>query len=529
MWSTRDFYQEKNRFLAVEVEACLGQTACATKPTHPQAASMSQSVAQARQDVQRAFDAALSWVEQDAPRSLAETEAGLWTRLLALGRAMTLLFLALSAGRPRPAEYEHDGVRYELLGTRTTEIGTRFGKVAFRRPVGRRAGAARAACDLPVDRELGLTGGFSLGVIMMAARFCAQMAFGAARETFRLVHEWAPSTRSILRMIDAVGEHARPFLEQAPAPEDDGEILVIQVDGRGAPMITEAEIERRRQPHRKRRGTARDARRTRRKERPKKRRTKGKKSKNAKVAIVGVIYTLRTTKDGLEGPIGKRLIATFESHGALFDWLCKEATKRGYGEKETFFLGDGSDHIWRLQEQHFPDAHVCVDWYHVIEKIWSAGECVHREGTQELEQWVKEQAERLRTGAADAVIEELSRMHDETPKTGPGNRGRRERLIKVKKYLEHHQARLRYDELRRRGVDIGTGAVEGAVRNLVAMRLDGPGMRWGRGRSELLLHLRCILLNGQWSAFSAFMAQKARPKLPAQPLPTVTHVARAAA
>lgn len=490
---------------------------------------MSQSVAQARQEVQGAFDAALSWVEQDGPRPLAELEGRLWTLLLALGRAMVLLYLVRGTCRPRASQYEHEGVRYQLKGTHTSELGTRFGKVPFCRPVGRQVGAPRAARDLPVDRELGLTGGFSLGVIMMVVRFCAQMAFHAARETFREVHEWAPSTRPILRMVDAVGSHARQFLEQAPPPQDDGEVLVLQVDGRGAPMINETEMSRRRRARRQHEETARAARRAQRRQHPRKRRTKGKKSKNAKVAIVGVLYTLRRTPKGLEGPIQKRLIATFESHEALFIWLRKEAEKRGYEEKEVYFLADGSDHIWRLQREYFPKAHVCVDWYHIIEKIWSAGECVHREGTPELEQWVREQAERLRNGAAAAVIEELSRLHDEIPKTGPGNRGRRERLLKVKKHLEKHQARLQYDELRRRDMDIGTGAVEGAVRNLIAMRLDGPGMRWGRGRSELLLHLRCILLNGQWSDFVAYIAQQHCLKLPAQPLPAVTHDARAAA
>jgi hypothetical protein len=40
-----------------------------------------------------------------------------------------------------------------------------------------------------------------------------------------------------------------------------------------------------------------------------------------------------------------------------------------------------------------------------------------------------------------------------------------------------HRHRLRYAELRKRDIDIGTGVVEGVVRNLVGLRLDGPGMR----------------------------------------------------
>ena len=76
-----------------------------------------------------------------------------------------------------------------------------------------------------------------------------------------------------------------------------------RLDGRGAPMIGQAEHERRWQPHTAQTAgaTTRTRRRRRRKERPRVRRTTGKKSKNAKVAIVGGIYTLQPTPEGVEG------------------------------------------------------------------------------------------------------------------------------------------------------------------------------------------------------------------------------------
>ena len=94
---------------------------------------------------------------------------------------------------------------------------------------------------------------------------------------------------------------ARPFLASRPRPEGDGEILVIQVDGRGAPMISPKEAARRRAPRRKakgRKGSAREARRSHRRPHPRPRRKPGQKSKNARVVIVGVIYTLERTEDG---------------------------------------------------------------------------------------------------------------------------------------------------------------------------------------------------------------------------------------
>jgi hypothetical protein len=481
-----------------------------------------------RGDVQRACARVEKIADTDRSRSLREVERELWTALLALARCAIALFFARQAARPRSVEYRHDGVAYALDTQQcaTTEVGTRFGKVRFTRPVGRRADGQRGPRDLPVDRALGLVGGFSLGTVCAVTRLCAQMAFASARATFASFCEWTPSQRAVLRMVDTVGAQARGFLEQAPPPPDDGEILVIQVDGRGAPMIDAAEYERRCQPHTPRDGTARRRRRTRRRARVRPRRHKGDKSKNAKVAFVGTIYTLRSTDDGCEGPIGKRLCATFDSHEALFQWLVVEAKKRGYGRKETLFYADGADIIWELQKRYFPAATPCLDWFHVIEKLWDVGRRLHPEGSPALTAWVAARTRELRQSrGANKVHDALTAAYHSVPKTGPGTKAKREKILDVMMHLSKHHHRMRYHELRRRDLDIGSGAIEGAVRNLVGMRLDGPGMRWSRDRAEHVLHLRCILLNGQWQDFEDYLATRSL-RLAAVPVPTRTHDAK---
>jgi hypothetical protein len=362
---------------------------------------------------------------------------------------------------------------------------------------------------------------------MAVTRLCAQLAFGNARTAFAQFCEWAPSQRSTLRMVDAVGAEARPFLELAPAPDDDGEILVIQVDGGGAPHIDLAELLLRQRPRRAGQGTKRHERRRRRRSRQRPRRAKGDKSKNAKVAFIGVIYTLGPVKDGSrEGPIHKRVYATFESHAALFTWLAAEAKKRGYGTKRTLFLADGAEAIWDQQAIHFPKAETCIDWVHIVEKLWVAGRCLHPEGSAALAAWVSERVRDLRRrSGADKVTTTLSQAYASIPKTGPGNKDKREKLLDLLEHLAKHSHRMRYHDLRADDLDIATGAVEGAVRNLVRMRLDGPGMRWSRGRSEHVLHLRCILLNGQWDDFVAHLARRDQLKLAATPAPTRSHQA----
>jgi len=477
-------------------------------------------------DVQSAFEKAHAIARGDTTASLGQVETSLWTAMLALGRTMVALYLARVAARPRVTEYVHAGSKFVLAGFTSSEIGTRFGKVSFERAVGRRVGWRRATCDRPIDRALGLCGGFSLSTVLSVTRLCAQLAFANARATFAQFCEWSPSQRTTLRMVDAAGAQARPFLEAAPAPDDDGEILVIQADGGGAPHIDLAELLLRRQPRGPRDGTARHRRRRRRQARQRPRRVKGDKTKNAKVAFVGVIYTLGPRIDGgtREGPIHKRIYATFESHAALFKWLHHEAVKRGYGTKRTLFLADGAEAIWDQQEAVFPKAEPCIDWVHIVEKLWAAGRCLHREGSPDLAAWVTTRVRDLRRrNGADKVITTLSAAYAAVPKTGPGNKGKREKLLDVLTHFSKHRHRMRYDALRRDDLDIATGAGEGAVRNLVRMRLDGPGMRWSRGRSEYILHLRCILLNGQWDAFAAHLACRGSLQLAATPTPTVAH------
>jgi hypothetical protein len=459
-----------------------------------------------------------------------EAEAAAWAGCLALGQQLLAAFFERRATAWRLGSvYAHDGRTYEVAGEERTEVGTRFGKIKIVRPVGRQVRERRAARDLPLDREVGLVGGFTLPVVTLVARLTALMAFAASRGLMKSLFAWAPSSRSVLRIVDAVGAQARPFLDQAPPPDDDGEVLVITVDGKGAPAISSREYERRATPHKARDTNRRHARRKKRKERPRKRRGPGKKSKNAKMAAVGVLYTLRRTPDGRhEGPANKRTYATFVSYRALFEWIHAEAVRRGYGTrkfKKVLFIADGADAIWSLQQEFFPDADVCLDWFHVVEKLWKAGKAICRGTRRErrhLEAWVAEQKRIMRHGGHADVAATIEAALDSTPVTGPGNKYRREVLAEIAAHLRKNAPRMEYSRLRRQDLDISSGIIEGAVRHLVGVRLDGPGMRWSRDRAEAVLHLRCVLINGLWEDFERFLSAR-RLRLAAQPVPTRTH------
>jgi len=478
-------------------------------------AEVQQEVAAARQAAQAAFADLLMMLTADQDqRRLWDVEETVWQQVWALGRSLMAIWFASRCPRSVPRTVQGpDGRRYRWHGWRATVAKTRFGEVRFRRPFYIHGDGRRGDTYVPFDHEVGLLPArFSLGVIGLATYLAAKMAFSEVATTLQRFWGWAPATKSLLKMVDQVAPQARPFLEAEPGPSDDGEFLIVEVDGGGAPMITDTELSRRRKPHQKRpRGAPGTKwRRQRHRKTPRKRRRKGDKSKNAKIATVGVLYTLRRTPDGgLEGPIHKRVYATFRNAEALFVWLRAEADKRGYATKRVVFLADGDRKLWKLQQRYFPRAQACIDWCHVAEKLWSVGETLHAEGSDDLAAWVAEQMDDLRAGRAKRVVKRLQRLAATLPRSGPGTKGRRKRMQQGIQYLQGNLERMPYAELHREGLPIGSGAIEGAIRQLVRLRLDGPGMRWSPARAEHVLQLRCVVLNGQWDDFMQHVVQQA--------------------
>lgn len=156
--------------------------------------------------------------------------------------------------------------------------------------------------------------------------------------------------------------------------------------------------------------------------------------------------------------------------------------------------------------EFFPSAIHTVDIIHVIEKLWKAGECLYREGSDEVREWVEAQRERLYRGEVEDILYELGNRLDAIPKTGPGNKGKRKRLEQIGQYIVNRgPERMNYDELLARDLEISTGMIEGAIKNIIGRRFDHGGSRWIKERAEALLHLRCMEVNGDWEAFENYV------------------------
>jgi hypothetical protein len=401
------------------------------------------------------------------------------------------------------------------------KLKTAFGEVSYARAHLIRKGGGSGFH--PLDVELGLTrDGFSPWVVQFVTRLATRMSYAASRLICKAALGWSPSTEAIEGLVLGLGPQAAPFMQQMGAPENDGAVLVIEVDGKCPPTATEQELNKRRgkREHPKgcscgcqrHRGKAKRKRRG-----PKKRRKKGDKSKNGKEVVVVVMYTLRRGDDGkLHGPLNKKTWATFGGRQAAAVWAREEATRRGFGPdttKTVQIVVDGAKGLKEKLELLFPKAIITLDVCHVVEKLWELGRRFHKEGSQELTAWVEELKELVYQGRAAALVKRLETMLEQVPTHGPGTKGRREGLKKVIGYLKPRLKMMRYRDWRKQDLVIASGQVEGAVRHVVGERMDCAGMRWIPQRGEALLHLRCIELNGDWDKFIAWAYQRYQDQL----------------
>jgi hypothetical protein len=451
------------------------------------------------------FSALLTWVVSCQSLTFFAFEMALVSRVLALGCLFVRLFLVMrQAQHEAPHPQPESG--YKRQGPDGRLLGTFFGKVRYERTYWYRPGSGY----YPLDIELGLTAdGFSMLLRSCAVRIATKVSYAQAAVILRLFLLWSPAQESIEGLVLGLGRHTAAWFEQAPAPAGEGEVLVIQIDSKATPTATEAELEKRRgkravNPHpgsQRHRGRAARQRRV-----SKPRRKKGDKAKNGRMATIVVMYTLRKSADGsLEGPLNKKVYASYAPKRHAVAIARREADKRGFGPQSGKLIQvvtDGDNDLERYINEFFPEAEHTIDVYHVVEYLWEAGECLYAEGSAELEAWVETQKAALYDGRVSEVIAELEQQ---LRQLDPHRLSQHERLTRIRDYLAKRQSKMDYKRLREQDLEISSGAVEGAVNYVIAKRFDSGGMRWIRERAEALLQLRCIEVNDDWEAFIAFV------------------------
>jgi hypothetical protein len=453
--------------------------------------------------------------------AFAQFEKCLFALLALLGRLLMRLYLTARHERLNLDPYLQDGQYRRGAAYAERTLKTAYGEVKYGRAhlIPRRGGVG----FYPLDAVLVLTRDkLSPWVMQLVGRLATRLSFAATRLMCQAVLRWSPATETIEQVVLGLGRQAAPFMQQLAAPPNDGEVLVIEVDGKCPPTATAAELSKRRGQRRHQGscacGCQRHRGRAKRQARgPKKRRKKGDKSKNGKEVILVVMYTLKRGDDGqLHGPINKKVWASFTGRKAAAWWARAEASKRGFGPDTTRtvqLVMDGAKGLRQNLEPLFPGAIVTLDVCHVVEKLWALGHRFHKEGSAALTAWVEELKALLYSGQAAELVERLRGYQRQVPTHGPGTKGRRQGLKALIGYLTPRLEMMRYAEWLAKDLVIGSGQVEGAARHVVGERMDCAGMRWLQGKGEALLQLRCIELNGDWDRFFAWVQGLNRDRL----------------
>ena len=206
--------------------------------------------------------------------------------------------------------------------------------------------------------------------------------------------------------------------------------------------------------------------------------------------------------------------ATMEDADVTFEILSAELMLRGAAKaKEIILTGDGAPWIWNradtLARALGLDSQKIVkvaDFYHAVEHLTAIADLCASWSPTERKKWVRRMRRNLKAGNVDMVIEAARALC----------KGRNAGRIRTEvEYFVERKDRMRYDEFRRRGIPLGSGAVESAIRRVINLRLKGPSVFWYRENAECVLHMRSYLKAGRWDELMRRVMHRSPDGMPA--------------
>jgi hypothetical protein len=190
---------------------------------------------------------------------------------------------------------------------------------------------------------------------------------------------------------------------------------------------------------------------------------------------------------------------TFGGPDELMELLALHLHRLGAGQAaEVVFLADGAPWIWDrldwVRQRVGLDRSRCIevlDFCHAVHHVSLLLAALDLPPTERQKQY-RQCRKDLRAGKAMRVVAELAVLADE--------RCSEEAVRRELVYLEKHTfaGHMDYAAFRKRGVPMGSGAIESAIRRVVNLRLKGNGLLWQEENAEAVLVLRARALSRRW-------------------------------
>lgn len=195
------------------------------------------------------------------------------------------------------------------------------------------------------------------------------------------------------------------------------------------------------------------------------------------------------------------LDGTFAGPDEIMEVLAMRLHQLGASQaKVVAFRSDGAPWIWerlkwviRRLGLRAKQVSKGLDWCHAVHHVSLALELLQE--AAQRKRVFKKMRKRLKAGSWRKVVAELMTL------AGEAGLGEDSTVWTEIAYLDRHgeEGHLDYATYRRRGLPIGSGAIESAIRRVINLRLKGNGIFWEAENAEGMLVLRSLVLSGRWN------------------------------
>jgi len=202
-------------------------------------------------------------------------------------------------------------------------------------------------------------------------------------------------------------------------------------------------------------------------------------------------------KRDLPAPSVRSVIAAVEEASVFGERCAAEARRLGLTDPTALNVsGDGAEWIWNLSQRRFPGASENLDIHHGAEHMAEAARRVFGDGTAEARSEAERGRLRLLEDGYWGVVEWVGSLAGRMPAGGDGAS-----LGEALNYFAGHQGRLNYALRLRRGQSIGSGLIEGSIKQLVNRRLKQTGARWKVDHVGPLVEMCALANSPEWETY----------------------------
>lgn len=199
----------------------------------------------------------------------------------------------------------------------------------------------------------------------------------------------------------------------------------------------------------------------------------------------------------LPAPALRSVIAAVEDAAAFGTRCAAEAKRLDLTDPQTLsVLGDGAEWVWNLSAAHFAGATEVLDYWHGSEHLSDGAKAVFGLGSAQTQAQAARGRLRLLEDGYWGVTEWVGEVGGLVPVGGDGAA-----LGGVLNYFAAHQTRLNYALRLRRGQSVGSGLVEGSIKQLLNKRLKQTGARWKVEHVGPFVELGALASGPEWQAF----------------------------